>query len=530
MPRSSGAITVSAASTAHPTARPWRTAILIAVGATLLLLPALATGHPFVYWDTPTFYGWGHDILAAVSKPWPPLSEFPAHRGLWAADNFRGAWDRITPEQFQLVLTAIGARSSFYAVPFYALGSMLTLWAPAVVQSLLMAWLLRITVAATLPGAPPLAYLGLVAMLATATTASFFAAFLMPDVFAALAVLAAGLLLCFPDQLTLSGRIGCAALVATGVLVHLSILPAIAALLVLGAGTVRVLAPTIPVWRGAALATAALVCAGAASVAVGTGMRAIFGQDVRSPPFVEGRVIADGPGQQFLREACALRPFAACLYKDLVVRDTDDIIWPDVSWHGLPLITDPVERRRYLDEQLTVVLGTLFTHPFAQLQASARNAAKQLSDFTFSSDIETSLTGLLSAGSDRTLRIIQIVPNIAPCLADGGKSCDPTPLLEAAQKPLQAVVAVASLVLAAIAAAWLQPRRGAPAGDHRRRLGAFAIVIVAGVILNGVVCGALSGPWGRYQARVIWLIPMAAALMVGDLLRSPNARLPTTSR
>lgn len=107
----------------------------ILAGAALLLLPAIITGRPFIYWDTPTFYSWDHDILAAIRQPWPPLAQFPAHfpvhRGLWAADNMKGTWDRSTPIQFQLVLTSIGAGSAFYAVPLWVLGSTLTVWAPA---------------------------------------------------------------------------------------------------------------------------------------------------------------------------------------------------------------------------------------------------------------------------------------------------------------------------------------------------------------------------------------------------------------
>jgi len=104
-------------------------------GALVLLLPAMIVGRPFIFWDTPTFYGWGHDVMAAIRQPWPPLSRFPVDRGLWAADSFPGAWHRISADQFQLLLTSIGARSKFYAVPLYLLGSRLGLWAPAAVQA-----------------------------------------------------------------------------------------------------------------------------------------------------------------------------------------------------------------------------------------------------------------------------------------------------------------------------------------------------------------------------------------------------------
>jgi hypothetical protein len=32
-----------------------------------------------------------------------------------------------------------------------------------------------------------------------------------------------------------------------------------------------------------------------------------------------------------------------------------------------------------------------------------------------------------------------------------------------------------------------------------------------GVLLNAAVCGVLSGPHDRYQARTIWLVPLLAA-------------------
>ena len=101
----------------------------------------------------------------------------------------------------------------------------------------------------------------------------------------------------------------------------------------------RVMAPRLRARPGALAAAAALACAGVAAYAGGVGMTAIFfGQEVRSPPFLEGRVIADGPGQQFLRETCAERGWAACRWKDSQMLFTDDIIWPDVTWHGLPFL------------------------------------------------------------------------------------------------------------------------------------------------------------------------------------------------
>jgi hypothetical protein len=40
----------------------------------------------------------------------------------------------------------------------------------------------------------------------------------------------------------------------------------------------------------------------------------------------------------------------------------------------------------------------------------------------------------------------------------------------------------------------------------------FCAVIFFGVLGNAIVCGALSAPRDRYQARVIWLVPLVALL------------------
>ena len=488
-------------------------------------MPAIAAGRPFVYWDTPTFYGWGHDVVAALRQPWPPLSALPVHRGLWASDNYAGAWQKISATQFQLVLSAIGARSVFYAVPLFLLGSQLTLWAPVALQALIAAWLLRVATRAAVPNAPPVFALVLAAGLAAASTAPFFVAFLMPDIFAAFALLTTCLLIAYHGRLGRADTVGCATLLAFSVLAHLSVLPTVLALLFAGLIVLRLLSPAPWHWRGGAIVAVALACAAAVSIGSGIGLASAFGQRVRPPPFLEGRVIVDGPGQQFLRETCARRHWAACLWKNSRLWNTDDIIWPDVTWHHLPLITDPAERQRFLDQQPAIVIGTVLDHPLEQAVASAANAGRQLLRFTIAGDVGGSLSGLLNAGTDRTERIIQIEPDIKPCLVDHARACDDRHTFRYLQL-LQCAVVIASLLFLCLRGAlWLR----APSTLRRQQPGAelmvFCLILAVGVVLNGIVCGATSGPWGRYQARVVWLVPLAAMLLA-EHLRQTRAALP----
>ena len=51
-----------------------------------------------------------------------------------------------------------------------------------------------------------------------------------------------------------------------------------------------------------------------------------------------------------------------------------------------------------------------------------------------------------------------------------------------------------------------------------------ARLVLYGIVLNAAVCGILSGPFPRYQARVIWLVPMIAVLSLMALRRYGGAR------
>jgi putative flippase GtrA len=56
---------------------------------------------------------------------------------------------------------------------------------------------------------------------------------------------------------------------------------------------------------------------------------------------------------------------------------------------------------------------------------------------------------------------------------------------------------------------------------------AFLTLMIAAVMINAFVCGALSGPFARYQARITWLITAAAAISaISALPLLATARVP----
>lgn len=64
---------------------------------------------------------------------------------------------------------------------------------------------------------------------------------------------------------------------------------------------------------------------------------------------------------------------------------------------------------------------------------------------------------------------------------------------------------------------WLLARRG-----HRKAL-ALYLTVTIGVVLNALVCSALSGVFDRYQGRIEWLLTFCAIVSILALGGSPRS-------
>jgi hypothetical protein len=122
-----------------------------------------------------------------------------------------------------------------------------------------------------------------------------------------------------------------------------------------------------------------------------------------------------------------------------------------------------------------------------------------------------SLRELLKTDNDQRMRVLQIVPNLGACMHWKPQPCDFEPALRYVQLVEYAVVALASIAIAYRSIQFIRRPRGWSLDDRRALF--LTLVTVAAVTTNGFICGMASGPWERYQARVIWLVPMALGLL-----------------
>lgn len=494
-------------------ARLVRVAALV-VAATILMWTAIASHRPPVFFDTE-----GYHLNGA---------RFVQDLGLSSAAEKLRIRNDGTAEQRSVNDTLLGARSPFYGVFLYETEQRGGLWLSAFLQCLAVAWALRVFFRAVAPRSGLAAYGVAVVLAATVTSLPFFASFLLPDIFVALALLATGLTLVYVDRLGRGDRIGLWLLILAGCAFHQSAVAIVGLTATVGGGVLLIgRADARRALGSVGLVLSAVVAAvvmGQAYVAL---HRVQTGETMRRPPFVAARLLADGPGRTYLRDACAQgATYELCRLKDLPFDDTETILWSDDPKLGIMNTSNHDQRVRLEDQETAFVIGTFLHEPVAQAFASLRNFARQLAASHVDEPIRDPAVYFADNYYAHTW-LPGMIPNAADC-RPGGRGCRPPFSMVALARWHQV-----GLILALAFLGWRLTRRDGMAalgpaprllGSDLGRLSMLLMLTVVAVLINAAVCGALSGPFARYQARVVWLLPMMA-LAAGVVLGPAPAHL-----
>ncbi len=500
--------------------------IWLLLAAVVLLAPAIVWGRPFVFGDTIYYDGWGGDVLDALQRPWP-------HPGqLWAPGRSLHGWGfglhDATPADLRFNLTWLTARSAFYAVPFHMLSRIGGLWLVVGLQALASAWVVKVALRALAPASSGLIYFGVIAALTAASSLAFVTDCAMPDIFGGLAVLAAVVLMAFRGRLGRAQRLGLVGLIVYAVLAHAENGLNMAAAVILG---------FLWVWRsgvgwraalGPAAPTAAALAIGlAAAAGGGLILDMAFGQPVHMAPFAASRMLADGSAQRYLRQACASAPLAACDLANAPPVEIEYYLWI-YPLEGPPpaQIADPAKytlaqferlqrrhvtdaeaehRERFVAEQGQVVWGGLRTDGLQFGRQAFDSGVVGLLNFGVNRDFDSA--GFIIHGGHTLLRdqLDLVLGGGAECVRQDPQICGRYDLGRMA--PLQYVAVLAAFVLLGVCGF---SRTWAPTGE----LVDFLALTLGLVLVNAILCGVISGPYGRYQARVEWLIPLGALFLI----------------
>ncbi|MEH3123952.1 MAG: hypothetical protein PGN16_18620 [Sphingomonas phyllosphaerae] len=484
--------------------------------APLLAWPAMVNGSAFFFDDTAAYIR-GVDALAV--RTLGRSSDWTIERTLKVAQRTpqtaRAKQTIVAPtvraEPGSTNKPILTGRSPFYGALAY-LGVLFgTFWIVVAVQTLAAtAALIGVVRHAVDPARERAFMTTAVAVIAIAllTPLPYFACMLMPDIFAGLAILAAAVLLSGWRRETPAGRVGWVALAGYGALTHSAttlILLAIAG----SAGLLLLVRRRIGLHpRAIALVAAAGLLGLVGDTSFGIAIERATGAPPIRPPFLTARLTADGVGTDYARAHCATEHWVICRHLDQLPLHSDSFLWSGDPATGVFTAASPAEARALSDEQMRFVFAVLRDRPVATLGASLNAMGEQftqvgLPEFRYASAEFQNFERKIPSS---------VVAQLRTTAAFRGTM--PIDLIGALTWPL--------LLASVMVIGWAARR-----ADLREQalLGAWTLL---GWIANVAICGALSTPHERYNMRVIWLLPIAASVIVARAViiqrRAPIAR------
>jgi hypothetical protein len=217
---------------------------------------------------------------------------------------------------------------------------------------------------------------------------------------------------------------------------------------------------------------------------------ALYGQvslTPKSPPHFMARLIADGPGRAYLVQACPTRHFEICRYLDRLPQTEDELLWRLLP--SLPRESGGLIR----DQQGEVVRGTISSFPLSVVGHMLANTARQL--VTVESTVQFEPSDWRALETRQPFYADEVLGTLQARGQLGG--------LLAGFNAVHGAVALASL----LASVWLA------SSCIARGLWRPAVLIgtiLFGLVVNAFASGALGGVFGRYEGRVVWLLPFGA--------------------
>ncbi len=492
----------------------WRAALAVtAGGGACLLAPALLNGAPLFYFDTA---GYIHNIEMAVQRLLPFEAAPAAEAAEPAAAPADPAAAPADPAAGADASNGLRSGRSVYYGALAWLGWQLSIWLPALVQCLALAWLVMLHTRTLVGRHWQTVTITILALLAFGSSAGLFAALVMPDIWIGLAVLALARLWMPGIRRSAAEKTGLFAILAFSVLSHSSHL-AVLAVMVAGAAGLWALSALrgvrFPIGGGQlVLPLLALGVGLAGQIAFGVAVRMISDAPPLGRPHITAHLVDLGPGTRYAQESCPESGYALCAYADRLPVDWIAFLFSRDPETGVAAIAPVDVQRALADEQIRFALGTLAAEPVATLGGLTYDGVRQLWTLSIEDVAQTRRSQTFLESN---------FPADLVALTQASRLYDTPEMLVVVTRITQISTALAGVLLAALLLTGrARGMAGGPAERGRRldpQLRALLWIVLAGLVINALVCGILASPYGRFQARIAWLLPFLALLSLAAM-------------
>lgn len=479
----------------------------------LLSWPAWFNGQPFLFQDTTAYIKGAASaanllVETETARNWLNAgadadAAAPVHAGAAAPAPAPSAHLSSSPDKSGV----ISGRSIYYGMFLLLTACVLGLKGVPLLQALLATAM----IATFLRQRYTIDYRTIAAVLLALAVASplpYFNSMLMPDVFAGLGIAGVVALILMP-RAPRAIRLFWALVTMAAVLFHTANIMIILATVLTLVALSLLLNRSEPVnWRAVLLALGLVGVGVAGEAGFSAGVRYFTGTAPIRPPFMTARLLADGPGNTFVRTQCPQAGFEVCRYaRDFTRGTSDDFLWSADPRIGVFTLAPKASRTRLGQEDFAFAKAVLTRYPLPVLENSARNIGAQLGyigleEFVYAPGMVPAFAPKIPAAEQATLEHTRA--------ATGTFNVGYSALLIR-------ITSVAALLVCLAAAVVLFRRR------RHGELTLLAIMLLS-MLINAGVCGALSTPHDRYQGRIVWILQLMAMIIVA--VRYNRVKLP----
>jgi len=478
-------------------------AIRTLVWTILLAWPLMLFGRPAYYPDSASYYQSGATIAAFIErKVTAPFQHAPAPSPAKPPTAGVTVDEQVTQSPDASDDGVKITRSISYGLFTYLLnwpgGSLLLL---ALAQALMTGFVIVVLLDASGVRGVLANTLWAVAVVFL-TPVAVIASFAMPDIFAGLLIAIIALLAARPNRLSRPTMIALTLIAAFAISAHSSDIA-----IALSMAVVGIIGALLIGWRnGDRLAitrlrwgAAALLLGGLAVLISGYAGFKEFSLVPKRPPLMLARSLEDGPARWYLKEACPRKQYVICrIYRNKLPDNAGKFLWGE---KGVIQRATPEQMDQIRAEEGEILWETIKRYPLEQANSALTNLMIQLGSYSLEDirydQIMAADPGFARHLEDRPVAHQELLPFITKATA---------------------IVALLSLLVIAF--------------TYRRMPGSWratVMLVLAGIVINAAVCAMLSAVANRYEARVIWLLPILAVASVAVARRPRRPRRRTAS-